>query len=373
MPKGGKKKKGGGGGGASKKQVQAKKQRFVEDKTFGLKNKNKSKKVQQYVATVSKQADERAKRVLGSNPALPRKTKKELEEERREELSIFRAVVAPQQKPRKGADAKTVLCSFFAAGRCTKGKNCKFSHDMSLQRKEEKIDLYADKRGDAAPHGAGPCKHYLDALEAKRFGWFWNCPNGDECPYMHAVPEGFVLTEDPLGRADGKPAEQTLEDKLEIERRALQGKGTPVTLERFLEWRERKAAERKAAANAAAKGKKGGSSGGAASSSAATTPAAKPKGAAARAMSGRSLFVFKPELFVDDDDAADDDDYEHDSDAEDDDVPVHVIEVTGTSITRTAVNQAALDTVDICDRFCWEPLDRSLFVDRPLPAELKSM
>jgi hypothetical protein len=35
------------GGGASKKTEQKKKQQAIEDKTFGLKNKNKSKKVQQ--------------------------------------------------------------------------------------------------------------------------------------------------------------------------------------------------------------------------------------------------------------------------------------------------------------------------------------
>ena len=50
------KKKGGGGGQeqASKKTQQKKKQQIVEDKTFGLKNKNKSKKVQQHIRSVEK-------------------------------------------------------------------------------------------------------------------------------------------------------------------------------------------------------------------------------------------------------------------------------------------------------------------------------
>lgn len=39
------KKKGGGGDAPSKKNVQKKKAQAIEDKTFGLKNKNKSKKV----------------------------------------------------------------------------------------------------------------------------------------------------------------------------------------------------------------------------------------------------------------------------------------------------------------------------------------
>ena len=45
-------KKKGGGDNASKKALQKKKQSIIEDKTFGLKNKNKSKKVQAKIASV---------------------------------------------------------------------------------------------------------------------------------------------------------------------------------------------------------------------------------------------------------------------------------------------------------------------------------
>ena len=38
----------------SKKTEQKKKQKVLEDKTFGLKNKNKSKKVQQHIESVTK-------------------------------------------------------------------------------------------------------------------------------------------------------------------------------------------------------------------------------------------------------------------------------------------------------------------------------
>ena len=38
----------------SKKAAQKQKERIVEDKTFGLKNKNKSKKVQQHIKSVEK-------------------------------------------------------------------------------------------------------------------------------------------------------------------------------------------------------------------------------------------------------------------------------------------------------------------------------
>jgi len=64
MPK---KKDAGGGGGASKKTEQKKKQKVIEDKTFGLKNKNKSKKVQQHIDSVTKtvlNSGDRRQRVL---------------------------------------------------------------------------------------------------------------------------------------------------------------------------------------------------------------------------------------------------------------------------------------------------------------------
>lgn len=48
------------------------------------------------------------------------------------------------------ADPKTVLCSFFKAGNCEKGSKCKFSHDMNVQRKVEKKNLYSDERDDKA-------------------------------------------------------------------------------------------------------------------------------------------------------------------------------------------------------------------------------
>ena len=47
-----------------------------------------------------------------------------------------------------GVDPKSILCEFFKAGQCTKGFKCKFSHDLNVQRKGEKIDIYSDKRDE---------------------------------------------------------------------------------------------------------------------------------------------------------------------------------------------------------------------------------
>ena len=44
-----------------------------------------------------------------------------------------------------GVDPKSVLCEYFKAGQCTKGFKCKYSHDLDIGRKTQKIDLFTDK------------------------------------------------------------------------------------------------------------------------------------------------------------------------------------------------------------------------------------
>ena len=45
-----------------------------------------------------------------------------------------------------GVDPKTVLCQFYKQGNCEKGRKCKFSHDLAVERKGEKRNLYQDSR-----------------------------------------------------------------------------------------------------------------------------------------------------------------------------------------------------------------------------------
>ena len=81
------------------------------------------------------------------------------------------------------------------------------------------------------------CRHFLEAAESGKYGWRWICPNGLGCIYKHALPAGFTLKRDiPL---EEKRTGVILEEELEIERSQLTG-GTPVTLERFLKWKEEK-------------------------------------------------------------------------------------------------------------------------------------
>ncbi len=145
-----------------------------------------------------------------------------------------------------------MLCAYFKAGVCEKGKKCKFSHDMELDGKAAKIDLYSDPRdrnGKPAERTDITCQHFLDAVEKNVYGWLWECPNGgDKCVYTHALQPGYVIQREKKelekAREDDED-EMTIEEKIEEERAQLKSDGlTPVTLASFLDWKKRKA-ERK--------------------------------------------------------------------------------------------------------------------------------
>ena len=152
-----------------------------------------------------------------------------------------------------GEDPKSVLCVYFKAGVCEKGKKCKFSHDLTLDGKAAKIDIYTDPRdrkGRPEERTEITCQHFIDAVEKNVYGWLWECPNGgDECVYTHALPAGYVLERDKKDLEKARLEEEEdaapLEEKIEEERAKLESdKLTPVTLETFLAWKKRKA-ERK--------------------------------------------------------------------------------------------------------------------------------
>lgn len=63
------------------------------------------------------------------------------------------------------------------------------------------------------------CKHFLEAVEKSKYGWFWECPSGQKCIYRHALPPGFVLKKDL--KKEEKKDEISLEDLIERERANL--------------------------------------------------------------------------------------------------------------------------------------------------------
>jgi len=297
--------------GPSKKNVEKKKTQVLEDKTFGLKNK-KGKKQQVFIKTVEKQVkhgDKKSTDLLKENE-LKNKAKLDKLKQKEELNELFKPV---DQKVAKGVDPKSVLCAFFKQGHCGKGAKCKFSHDLEIDRKGAKKNIYEDetanadgmedwdeeklaevvnkKHGDknlGMPTTAIVCKHFLDAVENYKYGWFWQCPVGDSCHYKHALPPGFLLKRDKK-KADENKVEISMEDLVEKERAALSSKNlTKVTLESFLRWKERKRIEKLARKLDDMDKKKG------------NLKEGKTSG-----ISGREMFEFNPELGGDDDEADD--------------------------------------------------------------------
>ncbi|KMZ69783.1 Zinc finger CCCH domain-containing protein 11 [Zostera marina] len=273
----------------------AKKQKNVEDKTFGLKNKKKSKSVQKYVQNIQASAQPKP------DPSkLAAKKKKDEDKAREKELNDLFKVAVTQPKVPVGVDPKSILCEFFKAGMCAKGFKCKFSHDLNVQRKGEKIDIYSDKR-DAGTmedwdqdtlekvvaeknmeynHNKPTdiiCKFFLDAVEKKQYGWFWVCPNGSKgCHYRHALPPGYILKSQMKALLAEESSKVSIEEEIENQR-AKTTHHTTMTTEIFNEWKRKKIAEREAGM--------------------ALLQAERVKN---DRMSGRELFMANASLFVDD-------------------------------------------------------------------------
>ncbi|XP_067002403.2 zinc finger CCCH domain-containing protein 15 homolog [Anabrus simplex] len=246
-----------------KKVVEKKAEKVVEDKTFGLKNK-KGAKQQRFIQQIQHQAKPGGKANTSKSDD-PRKLEREKKLKEQKEMNLlFRPVTT--QKVEKGTDPKSVLCAFYKQGQCTKGERCKFSHDLNLERKSEKRSVYVDLRDDdedtmenwdesklqevvEKKHGESEkkmppttiiCKYFLDAVEQRKYGWFWTCPNGTSCIYRHALPPGFMLKRD---LKEEKKDEESLEDLIEREMATLTGNLTKVTQDTFIAWKKRKLKE----------------------------------------------------------------------------------------------------------------------------------
>ncbi|BBH06045.1 Zinc finger C-x8-C-x5-C-x3-H type family protein, partial [Prunus dulcis] len=268
----------------------AKKQKIVEDKTFGLKNKNKSKNVQKYVQTLKQSVQPQ------SDPSkTAAKKKKEEDKAKDKELNeLFKVAVSQPKVP------VVYAMRVFKAGQCAKGFKCKFSHDLNVQRKGEKIDIYSDKRDHDTMEEWDQetlekvveskkneyqqnkptdivCKYFLEAVEKKQYGWFWVCPNGGKnCHYRHALPPGYVLKSQMKALLEEEAEKIPIEEEIENQR-AKVTTSTPMTTELFMQWKKKKMAERDAglAAQMAERAKND-------------------------RMSGRELFLSDSSLFVDD-------------------------------------------------------------------------
>ncbi|KAF8635705.1 hypothetical protein AX15_000329 [Amanita polypyramis BW_CC] len=341
-----------------KQEKQGSSQKVKVDKTFGLKNKNRSAKVRDQVAQLQAQqaVAGKSKAALDKEreKALREKEKAEEEKRRKEEAALLRSIQPPQKVP-FGTDPKTVLCTYFKAGYCDKGNKCRFSHDLNVERKVEKRNLYEDSREDKvndtmenwdeeklrnvvlSKHGNPRtttdivCKYFLQAIEDSKFGWFWECPSGESCQYRHALPPGFVLKSQKKSAEDAAKANTiSLEEFLEVERHKLGSNLTPVTRDTFAVWKKTRMDKKEAEMETSKKAKE--------------TQHAAGK---ATGMSGRDLFQYNPEWFEDQDgDGNESDDwdlakYRREKEAED--LAAEELRIESLSLSAHGVNAGDAD------------------------------
>ncbi|SCV05491.1 LANO_0H08658g1_1 [Lachancea nothofagi CBS 11611] len=251
-----------------KNQQQPVKKKENVDKTFGMKNKNRSTKVQKFIQQVQNQSDPKKEEM--KRQKAEEKARREREEA--EKRALFNP--AMDQTLKAGVDPKTVLCAMFKIGNCNKGIRCKFSHDPNVGRRVEKKDLYQDGREEKeadtmdswdeeklrsvilSKHGNlrtttdKVCKFFIEAVENGKYGWFWVCPNGgNKCMYRHSLPEGFVLKTKEQKRLEREALDSqpkiTLEEFIETERDRLdKTKLTPITVANFAKWKQDHITER---------------------------------------------------------------------------------------------------------------------------------
>eukprot|EP01127_Copromyxa_protea_P003127 TRINITY_DN12995_c0_g1_i1.p1 TRINITY_DN12995_c0_g1~~TRINITY_DN12995_c0_g1_i1.p1 ORF type:complete len:405 (+),score=130.57 TRINITY_DN12995_c0_g1_i1:31-1215(+) len=247
------------------------KKKVAVDPTFGMKNK-KGKKAQE----IQRQAQNSGRSKQDIQAQQAKQARKEAKEARKEQelehAMLFRPV-PEKQKPQvipPGVDPKSVLCIYFKRGHCQFGENCKLSHDLNVENKTAKRDMFSDgraaenkittadgetiegtmgewdsatlvrivnKKAATRPSNASDkvCKFFLRAIEKKTWGWFWVCPNGgDKCPYKHALPPGFVLVDKnaPKEKVETRPLEEVLEEE-----RSKIVSGTKVNPETFAAWK----------------------------------------------------------------------------------------------------------------------------------------
>jgi hypothetical protein len=193
--------------------------KVAQDKTFGMKNKKGSvaqRQMKQIEAT-AKSGSAEEKRKQAEKDARARE--KKAAEDAKREFDALLAKPSQIQKVPFGVDPKTVVCIFWKKGNCEKGRKCKFAHDLAVERKTEKRNLYTDgraeeeenkkletsadwdeeklrtvvmsKKGNQVTGTDKVCKFFIEAIEDGKYGWFWICPNGgDTCKYKHALPPG---------------------------------------------------------------------------------------------------------------------------------------------------------------------------------------
>ena len=177
-----------------------------------------------------------------------KKLNKKEEEEKALLNALYQDVNRLKDDSSEDEDPANTVCPYFKQGLCQRGKKCIYSHDLTLDRTEE-IDLYVDQRTQLIMNKIGDndlndmsevelnkiinqkeknfntnnktdivCRFFLEAVEKGKYGWNWNCRNGDKCHYKHCLPPGYKLKKD---AAKGVQEKEDIEAKIDEERNNL--------------------------------------------------------------------------------------------------------------------------------------------------------
>jgi DRG Family Regulatory Proteins, Tma46 len=259
-------------------------EKVVEDKTFGMKNKNKSSKVQKYIQGLKASASTAPKMTKDKEEAIEKQQKHETEKAKL--LAAMFGTVAPAKKKKeKKEEPISDKIDIYSDPRAAQAQDDMADWDQA------KLESVINEKHAVSNQNATEivCKFFLEAVQKQLYGYFWMCPNGETCKYRHALPPGYVLKK--LQKSDSTEDEEVpIEEQVEIERSKITN-GTPVTEATFKAWLEKHAKEKKEMESKKEEKKK------------------KDR----VMMSGKDLFVMDPSLFVDDDGAASE--YEIDEDA----------------------------------------------------------
>lgn len=222
----------------SKKAQKKKLEKVIEDRTFGLKNKNKSKKVQDFITGVEKT-------VKHSNKGLEGVILSDWL------FFILTTFFSSQQEKAKEAKKATKIAQQLAEEEL----RTLFNEGLTGQfgKKKSKSSAEAKAIGVAEPNK--DLVEFLDNLSS----------DSDSDEEIQESSQYVVTQDDPVETAIEVYKEKTLEDIIEEQRAKLLAegkKGTPVTAESFAKWRamklERKQAEAEARVKAEQSKKKGG-------------------------------------------------------------------------------------------------------------------
>eukprot|EP00443_Scrippsiella_acuminata_P077705 CAMPEP_0115444922 /NCGR_PEP_ID=MMETSP0271-20121206/38648_1 /TAXON_ID=71861 /ORGANISM="Scrippsiella trochoidea, Strain CCMP3099" /LENGTH=390 /DNA_ID=CAMNT_0002870873 /DNA_START=118 /DNA_END=1288 /DNA_ORIENTATION=+ len=286
------------------KAKQKEKEKIAVDKTFGMKNKNKSKVVQKYIKSITAN-------VAGAPKGGMEQKQREEKEAKQKDLakaallnSLFnqstdkkgRAFDPVAKKAAKKAEEEAL-----AAGK-------KLKEDVRKEIIEgiaNSIRLTNPKGIRMSELGGHPIIHTLKEKHADTFKAL------SLLLFIKANDKVFWVDDaessNPMLRcqedvdAEVEPDERSIEEIIEEKRAALPPGGTPVTLDTFKAWKEKREADRLAQVQA-------------------ESEKAKKKTGSTNlvGMSGKDLFTFDASLFVDDDGAASADEYDERSEVEDD-------------------------------------------------------